>query len=390
MYRPTFLGLLASATWLFLGVNAADSNYFMLESPKGCMGRRTDGTDALVLLECDPQDDNVLWRRDPATLPLYNRFRSYADDTACVQVEKQPELGNGTATLGRGAKLFTKPCAPIGANSPKEAFQAFDAIWESGPLTLVDRPDLCVVHSGAEPVLGDARILLIACDELGGPQGRVEGWAIVPVAFDYVILDSLSGNQRGGCMGRSADGSDELLYKTCRSDDDTVQWRLDNEGRLRSKVDDTECLQAEERPEILQDVDNLMRGSRVYVKPCAIPGSLKEDFQLIDASWNSTGLMRLQYRPDLCIVHFGADPVVGESRIMLVECDTLGGARAEGWEATDPCATPPTCNARSFNLTESESNATIPIFGNATLIVDDDDISDASSIGWEGSTPTQF
>jgi len=356
-------------------------NYFMLESPDGCMGLATNN-DQLLLLDCDPTDDAVWWRTDPRTEPAYTRFIPYSNDSMCIQAIRQPELLNGTDVLKRGDKMFAKECAAIEVRSAKEAFQAFDPTWESGSLTLLTRPDLCMVYSGAEPIIGQSRILLIPCSELGGQMGRVEGWKMTPVEVEYVIVDSKPGFQRGGCMGRNDDGSDELLLKGCRSDDDTLQWRLDNQNRLRSKVNKNECLQAEDRPEVLQTVDNLIRGSRVYAKPCAEPGSIAEDFQVIDDSWvNATeGLMRLQYRPDLCIVHFGAEPVFGESQIMLIECDTLGGARGEGWEAIDPCATPPTCNVRAFNETDSNNTLAIDVYDSeSNFVVLDAALKDSNS-----------
>lgn len=431
-----------ASAWLLLGAVAsfatstvtADSNYIMLESPKGCMGRRTianNGSDALVLLECNPEDDNVLWRSDPESGLGFNRFRSYQNDGDCLQVENHPDIvAEGTGKLGRGARLFTKPCAvlakdrPNNVTSPKVSFQAFDPLWDSGLLTLRDRPDLCVVHNLVEPVLGESHIMLVPCVELGGPTGRVEGWNSTAVDFEYVVLDSLPGFRRGGCIGRNdttldgepSGGGDELAYHPCRSDDDALQWRLDNAGRLRSKVNgQAECLQAEERPDVLQSVDNLIRGSQMYVKPCATPGSVVEDFQIVDVDfWAASaaegenpdtlqGPLRMLYRPDLCIVHFGADPVIGESRIMLVECASLGGERAKGWEAIDPCSTPPTCNVRTFgNATDSSSNATIVVdidVGDLesrtmnitvpTLIGDDEEMPDEALIDWEASGPAQ-
>ena len=439
MHRSNYI----ASAWLLLGAVAsiatstatADSNYIMLESPKGCMGRRdiaNNGSDALVLLECNPEDDNVIWRSDPESLPGFTRFRSYQNSGECLQVENHPDIvADGTAKLGRGARLFTKPCAvlakdsPNNVTSPKEAFQAFDPIWDSGPLTLRDRPDLCVVHNLVEPVLGESHIMLIPCTELGGPTGRVEGWNSTRIDFEYVVLDALPGFRRGGCIGRndttlfgdSSGGGDELAYLPCRSDDDALQWRLDNAGRLRSKVNDqTDCLQAEERPDVLQSVDNLMRGSQLYVKPCATPGSVAEDFQLIDVDfWAASasgaenpeilqGPLRMLYRPDLCIVHFGADPTIGESRIMLVECASLGGERAKGWEAVDPCSTPPVCNVRTFgNTTESSSNATIVIdidvdaiesrtinITAPTMIGDDEEMHDKTLLTFEASAQAQY
>ena len=95
----------------------------------------------------------------------------------------------------------------------------------------------------------------------------------------------------------------------------------------------------------------------MYVKTCANPGSLKEGFQVFDPSWGGQGPLSLASRPDLCVVHFGAEPVIDESRIMLIECNAVGGARGEGWEATDPCATPPVCNNRAIDRTAVVGNA---------------------------------
>ncbi|CAB9501331.1 expressed unknown protein [Seminavis robusta] len=338
------------------------SNYFMLQNDNGCIGRRRDGSDDLVLKTCDPTDEHIFWRWD------VNQFRSYTDDASCMQVGQLPKISTGTGALQRGTRVYSKPCAIAG--SARDPFQAFDLFFEGGPLTLMDRPDLCVTHFGADPSVGESRIMMIPCAELMGE--RALGWAIVAVDFeeDYFVLDSEPGNGRAGCMGRNLDGSDELLYKTCRSDDDAIQWRFDNQGRLRNRVDDTECLQAGENIQVLEGTEALRRGSRVFVKKCASPNSAREDFQIIDDSWNGEGIMTLEARPDLCMVHFGAEPVWGETRIIMVPCADLGGVRSKGWEATDPCDNPPTCNFRALNATtEGTDEGTItinPVVGNAT------------------------
>ena len=322
---------------------AASSNYFLLESPSGCIGRSSNGGDLLLLKECDSSDDTVLWRQDGQS-----RFRSYTNDAECMHVGL--DSLNTTAGLKRGSGLYTKPC-----RSAKKPFQHFDSDWSEGPLTLMERPDLCVVHFGATPVIGESRIMMVPCAELGGP--RLLGWNPASVEFDYVLLDSLPGSPRGGCIGQNEDPlkNDALYYKQCRSNDDTLQWRLDNQGRMRSKLDDTMCLQAENRPNLVKGVETLKRGSQMYAKPCAIPGSLKDGFQVVGEAWASNGAkgpLSLKTRPELCITHFGADPIFGESRIILQECDALVGRRAEGWEGIDPCSTPPSCNARFMDMSE--------------------------------------
>lgn len=150
--------------------------------------------------------------------------------------------------------------------------------------------------------------------------------------FDYFALKSAT----GGCIGRKSDGGDALILKACMHDDDTIYWRLDDMGKFHSKVNDNECIQVGQRPEIEDGVDDgLQRGTRVYVKSCVQDG-LKYHFQWFDELWKMemSGPLSLQMRPDLCVVHFSADnPVLGESRIMMLECAALGGSRALGWEA---------------------------------------------------------
>lgn len=136
-----------------------------------------------------------------------------------------------------------------------------------------------------------------------------------------------------------------LFLKACTSFDENIQWRLDSHGRFRSKVNDMDCIQAGQSPLIEEGVDALSSGTRMYVKTCA--DGMKKDFQAMSDTFikdgGLSGPLTLASRPDLCVVHFGADPTIGESRIQLLLCDTLGGDRALGWEADNPCTHPPLC-----------------------------------------------
>ena len=162
------------------------------------------------------------------------------------------------------------------------------------------------------------------------------------IDHDYVTLDAAA----GGCIGRKQDGSDELYLKDCSSNDDSIQWRWDGKGRFRSKLDDTRCMQVGQWPAIQSGVkEALNNGTPLYVKDCG--EGLKKDFQVFDQSFEKVGGLSgplfLQSRPDLCVVHFGAEPVIGESRIMMKDCDSLGGDRSLGWEADNPCTHSPGC-----------------------------------------------
>ena len=297
--------------------------YFALKAATGgCIGRRETGTDELVFSECNTENDFVLWRMDEE-----GRFHSKTADNLCIQADRFPELLAGTDGLDRGTSLYVKECN----SNLKQPFQAFDATWDmsGAPLTLASRPDLCVVHFGAQPVIGESKIMLIECADLTAE--RAEGWMAVYPAFSYFTLSAAD----GGCLARKSDGSDELFLKACSTTDENSQWRLDSTGRFRSKVDD-ECMQAAEYPTLLIGPEALKTGTRMYVKSCE--GPLKLTYQAMTSSevWSVdgvsfTGPVALDSRPDLCVVHFGADPVIGESRIMLKDCATLGGGRAAGW-----------------------------------------------------------
>ena len=202
------------------------------------------------------------------------------------------------------------------------------------------RPDYLCESNGLPPI-GNIRFApgepipiegAVCC----GPPTTV----MPPMMYDYFTLDSAA----GGCIGRKQDGSDELFLKECTSDDDYIQWRFDEQGYFRSKVNDDECMQAGQVPEITDGVEALVAGTTMYVKEC-VDGGLKQDFQVMDESFATlgglSGPIYLESRPDLCVVHFGANPTIGESRIMLLECDSLGGQRALGWEADNPCTHEP-------------------------------------------------
>jgi len=290
-------------------------------------------------------NDNLMWRLDNQ-----GRFHSKVDDTECMQAGTVPAvLGDADDTLRQGSKLYVSQCSDDGDDDVL-AFQAFDDFWAigmSGPLSLQNRPDLCVVYDGASPVIGQSEIKLLTCSLLGGPRGK--GWTAVypdtPVVY-YFTLSAAA----GGCLARKAKGSggDEMYLKSCSSDDERIQWRLDDLGRLRSKTNDAECMQAAAFPALLDGVEALAFGTPMFVKDCG--GQAKKGFQIVAVpslfctpGSSVTSPLKLASRPDLCIVHFAADPTIGESRIMLVECAKLGGGRKLGWTAEDPCMHVPFC-----------------------------------------------
>ena len=166
---------------------------------------------------------------------------------------------------------------------------------------------------------------------------------IVPTVSesDYVTLDTAA----GGCIGRKQDDSDELFLKECTANDEYIQWRLDDRGRFRSRVNDDECMQAGQWDELQAGIEALMTGVTMYVKDCGRDFGIKYDYQVFDESFVTigglSGPLFLASRPDLCVVHFGSNPTIGESRIMLTECAELRGFRALGWEADNPCTHDP-------------------------------------------------
>jgi len=158
---------------------------------------------------------------------------------------------------------------------------------------------------------------------------------------DYFMLQAAAGSG-GGCIGLRQDGSDELFLKECNANDEFVLFRWDANGRFRSKRNDNQCIQAGRAPAIEGGVLALEARMSMYIKDCKM-GRFK-DLQQFDSSWQTNGLsgpLLLSSRPDLCVVHYGSRPVVGESRIMLLECAILGGDRSKGWTATREGAVAP-------------------------------------------------
>lgn len=154
----------------------------------------------------------------------------------------------------------------------------------------------------------------------------------------------------GGCIARQVKGSggDGLYLKACSSNDNDIQWKLDSLGRVQSKVDNNDCMQASQYPALLLGVGALGSGTPMYAKPCS--GNAKPPFQkmTVPAGFGQPGtpvqgLLRLASRPDLCVTHFAAQPTIGESRMMLKNCDSLGGNRGMGFMAENPCVHAPFC-----------------------------------------------
>ena len=200
---------------------------------------------------------------------------------------------------------------------------------------------------------------MIFCAELGGGQGRAEGWtAIFPeVKVEYMTIEA----QVGGCIARKDKGmgGDELFLKECLSNDQNIQWRLDDQGRFHSKVNDTECMQVGEAPALFVGPGALRQGTDLFVKACE--GPRKPTFQNLnfpvisssDISYMVTAVVALESRPDLCVVHFAADPTINESRIMLVDCASLGGDRGKGWNIGAPCRHLPACTSDALTTLPS-------------------------------------
>ncbi|CAB9522727.1 expressed unknown protein [Seminavis robusta] len=323
---------------LLLLVSVSANDYFQLRAAGGgCIGRPSASAGRELLLKsCDFSDPTVMWRWD-----MYGRFHSQVNDGECIQAEQSPDILLGPDFLEKGTQMYVKPCKE-GAGT---VFQSFDDDWEfaglTGPLFLNIRPDLCMTHFGAVPVIGESRIMLSDCASLGSTRG--EGWtAFFP---SYFVLTSYS----GGCIARRSNGNDELFLQRCTGNDPNIQWRIDDMGRLRSMAADNECMQVEQRPDILAGPQALEGGTSVYVKPCG--GLIKDDFQIFNTLFpiplvyppEISGPLSLISRPDLCVVHFGATPTIGQSRIMVLECDALGGNRALGWMPDNPCNYPPFC-----------------------------------------------
>ncbi|CAB9508380.1 chitinase [Seminavis robusta] len=311
------------------------TEYFMLAAASdGCIGRRDfmAGSE-LLLKECSFDDDAVLWRQD-----LEGRFHSKSDDSMCIQAGQVPEISTGVDGLMSGNSMYLKPCN----QNLKMELQVFDESWTvagmSGPLFLRAREDLCVVHFGAIPEIGEDRIMLLSCNQLGGD--RALGWTALYPNYNYVTLRAAG----GGCLARKGRGTGgDLFLDSCSSDDFNLQWRLDMEGRFRSRLDDSECMQAAQYPALMLGPDALGQGTPMYAKGCN--GPLKPPFQImaIPTLPATQGHIKVASRPDLCVTHFGAVAEIGQSRIILAECNVLGGFRGRGWIAEDPCIHPPFC-----------------------------------------------
>ena len=189
----------ASAAAAAAAQKSDEIKYIMIQSEGGCISRRSPMNtelDDLFLSACNPKDPKVLWRFDRTSMAAGDsvaQFRSAMDDSECIQVGERWEINQGTEALQRGTSLYTKRCSVPNRNEfniAKEAFQAFPFAWSiiEGPLTLDSRPDLCVVHFGVKPKLGESRIMLLECDSLSGSSGRALGWKAVPVDVDATTI----------------------------------------------------------------------------------------------------------------------------------------------------------------------------------------------------------
>jgi hypothetical protein len=154
----------------------------------------------------------------------------------------------------------------------------------------------------------------------------------------------------GGCIARQVKGSggDGLYLKSCSSNDSDIQWKLDSMGRVRSKSDYDDCMQASQYPALSLGVSALVPGTPMYAKNCT--GNAKAPFQkmTVPAGFGQPGTsiqghIRLTSRPELCVTHFAAQPTIGESRMILKECDSLASNRGMGFMAENPCVHAPFC-----------------------------------------------
>lgn len=150
---------------------------------------------------------------------------------------------------------------------------------------------------------------------------------------EYFTLDIIG----GGCIGLdqgSARQGNKLKLLECVSDNDAIQWSIDEDIRFHSKVDADMCMQAGHG-------NSVNDGTKMRIYPCS-----NSEFQKFDDSFISGGPfgpIKLESEPGLCVVPRGVNRNIGVDPIILKECNGLEEDRAIGWEGDNPCTHPPSC-----------------------------------------------
>lgn len=181
--------------------------------------------------------------------------------------------------------------------------------------------------------------------------------------FDYFMIQAAA----GGCIGSQQGGNDLLFLKECNENDNFILFRWDaGTGQFRSKLDDSQCIQAGRAP-----ATSLEARMPLYIKNCKFGAFL--DHQQFEFEKDLSGSLFPTSRPDLCVVHFGSEPMIGESHIMLLPCSILGGDRAKGWkmipEGTKP--SPPGPSPSPPSPPDNPCRGKRPNLPNVQCIVDE-------------------
>lgn len=146
----------------------------------------------------------------------------------------------------------------------------------------------------------------------------------VDATTEYQTYDSVG----GGCIGLnkgSVKPRNKLKLLKCVSDNDAIQWRVDELGRFHSKVDDDACMQADGSSRKLKD------GMKLRIYPCS-----DSEFQKFDYNFETAGPIKPVSSPDLCVVRRGVNANIGSDPIILKKCSVLDEDRALGWENDNP------------------------------------------------------
>ena len=204
------------------------------------------------------------------------------------------------------------------------------------------------------PLTGPSPLPTIA-PTAGNPSSTTPGGDRITEESIMCFTLRAEAGKGGGCVAREQTNTkdvDALFFQVCSSNDDAIQWRLDEKQRFRSKVNDDECLQASRNP----GSGSVGPGTCLFVGSCEGGPANTELFQvmvvtnelLLGGSYPTSGNLQLASRLDLCMTHRGDTPLLGESDIMLAACSDLQGDRAEGWTAENPCVhVPDSCDLAS-------------------------------------------
>lgn len=150
---------------------------------------------------------------------------------------------------------------------------------------------------------------------------------------EYFTLDTVG----GGCIGIDKGGArkgNALKLLECVSNNDSIQWRIDEDVRFHSKVNDDMCMQAGYGKSVND-------GTKMRIYPCS-----NSRYQKFDDSFIMDGLfgpIKLESEPNLCVVSRGVKRNIGVDPIIMKACDILEDDRAIGWEGDNPCTHPPVC-----------------------------------------------